>query len=438
MKNYKNLLSYISLLVVILLIVLPAFILYQNLPISSFTDSGVSALSHLGKLSGLLGLAAFACTLLLSARFIWLDKLFYGLPKVINIHRYLGVISFTLIILHPLFLAARLLPISAQAPMSIFLLWSDAAFTFGYIAILLFMALIVMTFFWRLNYEKLKSLHSLLAVPLMLGGVHSILIDSDVKATPILAWYYIILISVSTLLYLTRLLLISLGIKTSKFTVSKVYDASPNTHGIVLTPNKKKINCQAGQFIFVSFPGIKKGEEHPFSVASSDDQGNLTIITKSLGDYTAKMSDIKIGDLALVDGAYGSFGDNQDKNCHQVWIAGGIGVTPFLSMTQALVKNPQNQGQVDLFYIVNSESDLVGLDILKQTASSYPRFKLNTYIADKEGRFDLGKLKYFIGNIEACHFYICGPAGMMKYFVNALKKSQIPNNHINIEAFRLL
>ncbi len=438
MINKKILKSYISLLVLIALILAPAFIVYKNIANNNFFYSWSTALWHLGKISGLIGLSAFAFALFLSSRFIWLDKLFYGLPKVINIHRWLGTISFTLIILHPLFLAFRLLPISTQTPLSIFLIWSEAAYVFGYISILMFMILIIMTFFWRLNYEKLKSLHSLLAVPLMLGGAHGILIDSDIKNIPILGIYYIILISTSTLLYLFRLFLIHYGIKAHTFIVEQISEASQNTWQIILKPKQKIINCQAGQFVFVSFPDIKKNEEHPFSIANISQDGQLTIIAKNLGDYTAKLSSLKNGSLAQVDGAYGRFGDNADKNGHQVWIAGGIGITPFIGMAKAFASDQKANGQVDLFYVAASENDLAGLDALKEVANNCSRFKLNTYISDKEGRFDIGKLKYFVENIETCHFYICGPAGMIKYFVTNLKKSKIPAKNINIEAFQLL
>jgi len=258
MINKKVIKSYISLFVLVLLIVVPVFILYNNVPFSRAFAPWSVLFTTLGKLSALVGLATFSFSLFLSSRFVWLDKLFYGLPKVINIHRYLGVISFTLIILHPLFLAFRLLPVSNQAPLSIFLYWSQPAYVFGYIAILIFMFLVVMTFFWRLRYERLKSLHSLLAVPLMIGGIHTLLIDSDVKRIVALAWYYVILISISVMLYLVRLFLIEFKIKARPFLVDSVSKPSKDTIKIILKPLRKKIDCQLGQFVFVSFPDIKK------------------------------------------------------------------------------------------------------------------------------------------------------------------------------------
>lgn len=438
MLNKNTLKSYISLLILLLITVVPVFVFYREISFSNSFAPWPVLFSTLGKLTGLLGLAIFALALLLSSRFVWLDKLFYGLPKVINLHRWFGTLSFTLIILHPLFLAARLLPVSSQLAFGLFTSWTTAAMVFGYLSLLLFMALIVMTFFWRMRYEKLKSLHSLLAVPLMLGGVHSLLIESDVKRSPILAGYYILLISLSVILYLARLFLVAKGIKAQRFVVSQATQLNPNIVSLTLKPDKKIIQAKAGQFIFVSFPEITKAEEHPFSVAQIQADHSLTIVAKNLGDYTAQLPSVKVGDLAMVDGPFGSFGDNLNLNCHQVWIAGGIGVTPFMSLARALPDKNNISGAVDLFYIVNSENDLVGLDAFKKLALDNPQFKLNVYIADKNGRFDLEKLKKFINDLNACHFYICGPAGMMKYFVSALRQAGVPKKNINLEAFQML
>ncbi|MBU1203042.1 ferric reductase-like transmembrane domain-containing protein [Patescibacteria group bacterium] len=430
--------SYFSLLVLGLLILMPVFILYSNVPFNKVFWPWTVLFTSLGKLTGLIGLSTFAFALLLSARFVWLDKIFNGLPKVLNIHRYLGTISFTFIILHPLFLAFRLLPVSNQASLGIFLYWTEAAYIFGYTAMLIFMFLIVMTFFWRMRYERLKSLHSLLAVPLMIGGVHALLIDSDVKRISGLAWYYIILITISVLAYLLRLFLIEYKIKARPFVVESVEAPTKNTIKVLLKPSKKVLACEPGQFIFVSFDDIDKKEEHPFSIASILPDGRLAIIAKELGDYTSKMSKLKLGSRAMVDGPYGTFGQNADKSRRQVWIAGGIGITPFISMAKDFTSCPDEKGQVDLFYVVASPDDLVDADYLAQIQSNCPNFKITTHVSGQEGRFDVDKLKSFIRDFNSCDFFICGPTNMIEYFVNSLRKESVPKKSINIEAFRLL
>lgn len=434
----KKITAYLSLAILIVLTVLPVFILYSNVPISRVLWPWTTLFYTLGKLTGLVGLAAFSFALFLSSRFVWLDRLFDGLPKVINIHRWLGTISFTLIILHPLFLAFRLLPVSHQGPLSLFLYWTQAAYIFGYISILIFMFFVVMTFFWRMKYERLKSLHSLLAVPLMIGGVHALLIDSDVKRMAALGWYYIILITISTLVYLFRLFLIEYRIKARPFIIDGVEYPSANTIKVILKPSKKAIDFKAGQFLFVSFDSINKNEEHPFSVSAIYPDGRIAIIAKILGDYTANMRDLKAGNRAFVDGPYGTFGTDINNKGNQVWIAGGIGITPFISMAESFTSCPTPDGQVNAFYVVASEDDLAEADYLRQMESNCPNFKLTTYVSGNQGRFDMDKLRSFVRDFQNYEFFICGPAGMIEYFVASLRKENIPKNRINIEAFKLL
>lgn len=435
---HKKFRAYVSLLVLILLVLVPVFILGQNMPLERMFSPWPTLFSTLGKLTGLIGLAAFSFSLLLASRFVWLDKLFYGLPKVLNVHRWLGVISFLFIVLHPLFLAARLLPVSSQSAWNIFLRWNEAAYLFGYVSLLIFMGLILMTFLWRMRYERLKSLHSLLSVPLMIGGVHGLLIDSDIKSIPWLAAYFVVLISVSVIAYLLRLFLIHYGIKAKLYKVKRVEHPSKNSIKVTLKPGKKALDMKPGQFVFVSFPKIKKGEEHPFSISAINKDGSISIIAKRLGDYTQKMDSLEQGFKAYVDGPYGTFGDNMDKNERQVWIAGGIGITPFLSMARDFTSCPDQNNKVDLFYVVKTEDDLVEANDLKQMASDCPNFNLTTYISENEGMFDMEKLRSMAKDIQSCQFYICGPAGMIEYFVSALRKENVSKSCINIEAFKLL
>lgn len=435
-KN-KKITSYFSLCVLIVLVLWPVFILASHLPFFQLFSSN-TIFSTLGKLTGLIGLSAFSFSLLLASRFVWLDKLFSGLPRVLNIHRWLGVISFVFIIFHPLFLAAGLLPFSAYSAFSVFLYWTDAAYLFGYIAFLIFMFLILMTFFWRMRYERLKSLHSLMAVPLMLGGVHGLLIDSDVKSIAGLSTYYMVLISVSVLAYLIRLFLIHYGLKAKPFVVRSIENSNPAVVKVVLEPSHKALKIKPGQFIFVSFPQIKKGEEHPFSVSHINSDGSISIMAKQLGDYTKKMHSLEKGFKAMVDGPYGSFGNSMSQNARQIWIAGGIGITPFLSMARSFVSCPEKDSKVNLFYLVSSEDDLAEIENLKDMEAACQNFEITTYMSDKNGRFDIEKLRSFVKDFSSYNFYICGPEGMMEYFVSALRKENVPKNRINIEAFNLL
>ena len=94
---------------------------------------------------------------------------------------------------------------------------------------------------------------------------------------------------------------------------------------------------QAGQFAFVSFD--EKEGAHPFTITSAwTDDGRLSFVIKELGDYTKTLlAGLKIGDPVKVEGPYGQFTFSSNKP-RQIWIGGGIGITPFIARMKALAQ----------------------------------------------------------------------------------------------------
>jgi len=90
-----------------------------------------------------------------------------------------------------------------------------------------------------------------------------------------------------------------------------------------------------GQFVVLTFAGLAAGERHPFSMSSGGGEGELDVTVAS-GDYTARLVDsLGPGDAARVLDPFGGF-DYRDGGQRQIWIAGGIGVTPFISWIRSL------------------------------------------------------------------------------------------------------
>lgn len=98
---------------------------------------------------------------------------------------------------------------------------------------------------------------------------------------------------------------------------------------------------RAGQFAFVRFDALEGA--HPFTIASApgslgvNGRGEtlLRLVIKPLGDYTASLQQrLQVGQTVQIEGPYGCFnGDGQDKR-QQVWIAAGVGITPFLALLE--------------------------------------------------------------------------------------------------------
>jgi ferredoxin-NADP reductase len=92
---------------------------------------------------------------------------------------------------------------------------------------------------------------------------------------------------------------------------------------------------QLGQYVFLNFPSISKWEWHPYTLASSPLETHMEVDIKKLGDHTAKLLEtIKTGDFPTVrvDGPYGKVVINPRRYRSLVFVCGGIGVTPMVSM----------------------------------------------------------------------------------------------------------
>jgi predicted ferric reductase len=111
-------------------------------------------LTSIGQISGLLGVTLFSLTLILSARLHFMEEYFGGLDRVYRVHSYLGTIAFLLLLIHPLVLAIRLIPLSVVDAAKSLLLGSDWAVNFGILSLLLMMSLLGITFYmkWRFQY----------------------------------------------------------------------------------------------------------------------------------------------------------------------------------------------------------------------------------------------------------------------------------------------
>src|SRR5690606_31148257 len=95
---------------------------------------------------------------------------------------------------------------------------------------------------------------------------------------------------------------------------------------------------EAGQCFWVTIEASPFSlQQHPFTVASSAaDSSRLEFTIKELGDYTSRIGEIPAGARAWLEGPYGAFHFPHASEAPAVMFAGGIGITPFLSMLRTL------------------------------------------------------------------------------------------------------
>jgi predicted ferric reductase len=187
----------------------------------------------------------------------------------------------------------------------------------------------------------------------------------------------------------------------------------------------------AGQFAFVDFGGIEGA--HPFTISSAwRRDGRLMFSIKGLGDYTRTLPErLFVGQAMTVEGPYGRF-DFRGKSGRQIWIGGGIGITPFIAGLQALV-DERREGPVDLIYSTNMPAAAF-IDNIRQLAEK-AGVRFHLLVTSRDGLLTLDRLERMIPEWKEADIWFCGPLGFGHALRDAMTAKGFPAARFHQELF---
>jgi predicted ferric reductase len=205
-----------------------------------------------------------------------------------------------------------------------------------------------------------------------------------------------------------------------------------------MSPTSGGIDHVAGQFAFLTFVSLGLPQQtHPFTIASAPNEEGLRFVIKNLGDFTAKLGELKAGDHVFVEGAYGTFNFKNMARKRQVWVAGGIGITPFLSMARSF---EQSDGvEAHLFYSVADGAQAYGSEELTRLSAGLKgSLDFTLHDSSKQGFISVEQIAKQVQNVAECEVLLCGPKGMMKALEEQFIAAGVSKKHIQYEEFSLL
>src|SRR3990170_3647280 len=337
------------------------------------------ARQYAAEIIGSNNIVLMACSLFLATRPKWAEKYFGGLDKMYVTHRHTGTAAFLLIFAHVL-----TVPITTTG-------WRLG----NYLGVMAFMGIVTIVlitlapripFLNKLtggDYNDWKKFKRYIGIFFILAFIHALTVPNPLDAFSAINWVQIFFI-IGTASYLYTEVFGQFFKKYLPYTVEAVNHPNQSTTEVVLRAKKDPIQQQrAGQFLFVRFMENGLNESHPFTISSAPHEDVLRLTVKACGDFTRDLfANLKAGTEAILEGAYGMF-DYKTGGPKQIWVAGGIGVTPFLSFIRDL-KTGLNH-DVDFYYTVRHREEAVFVDEIEETAKKNPQLKARLRFSSTDG-----------------------------------------------------
>lgn len=391
------------------------------------------SLLELGKVLGVIGLTMFTLSLLLSVRIPLQERIFGDIGASYTFHQNIGTLALMALALHPVFLAWSYFPISASFAASLLLPFGAWSITIGILGLYLLAACLICTYYVSLPYHIWKVVHKFLGLAFFFGALHSLFVAGTIQSILPLKIVVFLFLLLGVLAITYRALFAKLFVKRAPYVVTRVSVINDVFVDVTLAPKEQPITVKPGQFAYISYMSEHvKNEEHPFSIAGSRPDGTLRFITKNLGDFTNTLHNLHVGDDAMIEGPFGSFSIHQGGK-EQCWIAGGIGITPFLAFAQAL----PNTHKATLVYSIKNEAECAVRADLDTITKEKPNISVVIWNSEKQG-FLTANAALKGCNIATTDVFLCGPGGMVSALRSQLHALKVPNHHIHQESFSML
>lgn len=430
---------WIGLYVVLAVLPLVIILMGPNPPGRGFLSEFSSGL-------GFVGLAMLSLQFALTARFRSVAAP-YGIDMILHFHRAISLVAAGLIFAHPL-----LLVLSDPSTLHLFNpIVAPWPARWGMMALLSLGAILVISLGRMqlgIRYEVWRTAHAALAVVAVLAGLMHVSGINHYLALPWkrALWTAFAVATVGLLVYVR--LIRPLWLWRTPYRVAQVKAERGNSWTLVLEPmGHGGMHFEPGQFAWLRLGRSPFAiDDHPFSFSSSATHPEAPQLTiKSLGDFTRTVRHVQPGTIAYLDGPYGAF--SLDRHPHAagfVMIAGGVGITPIMSMLRTAADRQDSRPYLLLFANKNWE----GITFREELEQLTQRLHLQVvHILSQAPPDWQGETGFITPDLLARHlpenrrqlqYFLCGPPPMMAAVERTLLDSGVPLDFIEMERFNLV
>lgn len=375
------------------------------------------------QLTGVITMGVMSVAMVLAIRPAQLEPLLGGLDKIYRLHKWLGITALVTGVLHWLWAQGPKWAVGwgwlarpvrgaqppggaieqffrAQRHLAEFL----GEWAFYGAAVLLLLALAK----W-FPYRYFFKTHRLLAAIYLVLVFHAvILLDRAYWSQPVGLLIAALMVGGTSAAFMSLFRRIGATRRVVGVVAELLYRDIPHVLSVGVQLRDRWLGHTPGQFAFVTFDAAEG--PHPFTISSAwRGDGRLQFHIKGLGDYTNKLPALlRCGAPVTVEGPYGCF-DFKGRKPGQIWVAGGIGLTPFIARLQAL-QGRTDDGPIDLFYCtrVADEDVLARLRSLTEGAG----VRLHVLVTERDGLLTGARVRAVVPYWQDADVWFCGPAGL--------------------------
>ena len=369
-------------------------------------------------LSGLLSIAMMSLTMFLATRPAWLEAPLGGMDRVYRTHKWAGILAVSFAAMHWLIemsddILKATIGRAGRLPKEKFTglleVLRDLSKDMGEWAIYALLVMLVITLWKKFPYRTWRILHRAMPLLYLMLAMHAALLAPvDYWAQPVGALMAVLL--VAGVYGAIRSLLGGIGrSRVASGRIVAVEHPMPDVTTVRCRLEQGWRAHRPGQFAFVTFDD-KEGA-HPFTIASADQgDGTISFQIKALGDYTKQLgARLQAGQTVRVEGPYGRFDIARcNRGVRQIWIAGGIGVTPFLAWLESLQAKPGQVPAADLHYCTRDRDTDAFVPRLEKLCATLPRITLHIHGARQGAVLKAESL----GEPKGAEIWFCGPSGL--------------------------
>lgn len=389
-----------------------------------FTSSGAMPVrALLLQYSGLLAIAWMSAGMVLAIRPQFPERWFGGLDKMYRLHKWVGISALVLSVGHWLTVnapkwagALGLMPRGPRGPHVVpsnpiehwLSGYRGVAESIGEWAFYGAIILGVISLLQRIPYHLFYKTHRLLAVCYLALVVHAVVLTKfaywtspvAVLLIPLLAWG-----SWAAVIVLFRR--VGVGRQVNGTIAAMEYYPGVHTLEVAVDVAGGWPGHEPGQFAFVT--SNRAEGAHPYTMASAwhGDAKRITFIVKELGDHTARLREtLRLGQAVRVEGPYGYF--TFVGAGPQIWIGGGIGITPFIARMKYLAgQSPRPTRIVDLFHATADEDETAFSKLRADAAAS--GIRLHLMLDARDGLLTAARIRDLVPSWRESTIWFCGP-----------------------------